>query len=83
MSADRPRSLSLGIDERTAYRFDFYWSPEGRKVETLYAASPSMLPKVKSEFKRLYRRTYGRYMGEVYIRVFHVSDNSEVFPEDK
>lgn len=46
-------------------RYDFYWSPEGRKVDSIMASTFS---KAKAEFKRKYRTSYGRYMGEVYVR---------------
>ncbi len=49
--------------ERAWQTFDFYWSPEGRKlisIKTQYG-----LTAAKAEFKRKFPQ-HARYMGEVY-----------------
>lgn len=46
--------------------YEFWWSPEGRKVASIQASS---LSAARAEFKRQYRGSYARYMGEVYVEV--------------
>lgn len=44
--------------------FEFYWSPEGRRIAT-YCVSTRR--QALAAFRREYRTSYARYMGEVYI----------------
>ena len=44
--------------------YGFYWSPEGRLIDGITATSERA---AKAEFRRKYRSSYARYMGEVYI----------------
>jgi hypothetical protein len=46
--------------------FEFYWSPEGRLIHTYVVKT---LRQAKAAFRRDYRTTFARYMGEVYIKV--------------
>lgn len=44
--------------------FTFYWAPEGRPVFTVSAKS---LRDARAQFRKQFRSTYARYMGEVYV----------------
>lgn len=47
--------------ETLMHRYEIVWSPEGRVVRTVWAASPK-------EAKRMTPRPYRQYMGEVYVQ---------------
>jgi hypothetical protein len=52
--------------------FEFYWSPEGRLIHTYVVET---LRKAKASFRKDYRTSYAKYMGEVYIKI--VLDSAE------
>lgn len=45
-------------------RYDFYWSPEGRKVASYEAESRG---EARQRFKREHKDSYAQFMGEVYV----------------
>lgn len=57
----------LGELSMTAFperRFTFYWSPEGKKIVSYLATS---LSEAQRWFKRDYKTSYAKYLGEVYV----------------
>lgn len=44
--------------------YTFWWSPEGRKVDTIVAKSER---DARTIFKGRYPATYAKYMGEIYV----------------
>ena len=45
--------------------YEFYWAPEGRLIRSYIAKS---LRAAKAAFRRDYKASYARFMGEVYIQ---------------
>ena len=46
--------------------YTFYWSPEGRPIDSYVVAT---YRQARAAFRRAYKASYARYMGEVYVVV--------------
>lgn len=59
-----PAPMGARQNTKTKKTYKFFWSPEGRCVATYRAESRAA---AKAMFKKEHRKSYAKYMGEVYI----------------